>query len=598
MKKFLTLFLLFVVATAGFSQDRVKRNMSPIMETGSGISNYIVKYGNPINRGAYPNGVVIPNADNFFDYVTNGKNASNMWAFGDTMIVSYFGADSVDPTGANSRVSYYIISYDKGNTWLPAPISLTSLPRRSAYPDAVPYIGGIGRNVGLSGRLYTSPGPGSTGGGAYTDAILGLGSITSVQTPNSNRDYFSDLMSGTIMGGIAGIAGSAGSDTLNFWAFDMSSNTFTTVTPVVLPNNGIEENARWHFFSNGNNDGVAVWWDSPAGMEALRYSRTTDGGATWSAHAPIQVAFSTNGVINGDTCSPWFGIDGAYEPGTSNYYVAWSTLFPTGTGQTSGDPQGCKILFWGPNVNGGVPVEVAGRSNMNTIADTNLLFPVLGLTGGLQVGVTPVSHPSIGFGANGRIVCTFSGYQPLPDTLDGFAMNDIYACYSDDGGATWTAPENLTNTADWDELYPTVSPQGNTNEFFIHYQATRGPGCQSFSDLAPTYRVHEIFDIYVTPTSISNISSEIPDGFKLGQNYPNPFNPSTKIQFSVPKASQVSLRVYNAAGMEVANLINNQQINAGTFEYTFDGAELSSGVYFYTLSAGDFKETKKMLLVK
>ncbi len=595
MNKILTILLLMAIALPGFSNDR-KSIMSTAYEDGTFKPSGKIVFGNQFD-GIYPNGVVVPGTDSYFDYVTNGKNVSNMWVSGDTMIISYFGADQSDPTGATSRVAYYVVSTDKGQTW-GTPLALTTLPRRSAYPDLVPYIGSLGRSIGLSGRLYTPPGPGATGGGAFTDAFFGLGSFTSVQTPNTNRDYFSDHIGGSFMGGIAAIAGGTpASDTLNFWKFDMETNSFTMVTPVVLPNQGIEANSRWHFVSNGNNDMIAVWWDSPAGSEALRLSRSSDGGATWSTNIALQQSFSTNGVINGDTCSPWFGIDAVYKPGTTEYAVAWNTLYPTGSGQSSGDPQGCKILFWNPNVNGGVPVEVAGRSNMNTIADTNLLFPVLTLTGGLQVGVTPVSHPSIGYNTDGALMCVFSGYQPLPDTLDGFAMNDIYYSLSYDDGATWSTPVNLTNTSDWDELYPTVAPNGNTNEFFIHYQATRGPGSQSFTDNAPTYVVHQVAQIIPT-SSIQNISNEVPDGFSLKQNFPNPFNPSTSIQFNLPTSSLVTLKVYDVTGKEVATLVNSQRLAAGSFQYDFNASNLSSGMYFYTLSTDNFRETKKMMLIK
>src|SRR5690606_29298955 len=228
---------------------------------------------------------------------------------------------------------------------------------------------------------------------------------------------------------------------------------------------------------------------------------------------------------------------------------------------------------------------------------TYLLFPVLTLTGGLQVGVTPVSHPSIGYNTDGALMCVFSGYQPLPDTLDGFAMNDIYYSLSYDDGATWSTPVNLTNTSDWDELYPTVAPNGNTNEFFIHYQATRGPGSQSFTDNAPTYVVHQVAQIIPT-SSIQNISNEVPDGFSLKQNFPNPFNPSTSIQFNLPTSSLVTLKVYDVTGKEVATLVNSQRLAAGSFQYDFNASNLSSGMYFYTLSTENFRETKKMMLIK
>jgi hypothetical protein len=85
--------------------------------------------------------------------------------------------------------------------------------------------------------------------------------------------------------------------------------------------------------------------------------------------------------------------------------------------------------------------------------------------------------------------------------------------------------------------------------------------------------------------------------FSISQNYPNPFNPSTKIKFSVPKSSHVQIRVFDILGNEVATLVNERK-NEGLYEITFDASALSSGVYFYTLRAGDFVGTKKMLLLR
>ncbi len=89
----------------------------------------------------------------------------------------------------------------------------------------------------------------------------------------------------------------------------------------------------------------------------------------------------------------------------------------------------------------------------------------------------------------------------------------------------------------------------------------------------------------------------LPEAYALDQNYPNPFNPSTTISFSLPRASDVSLKVFNLLGQEVATLVNGNQA-AGPHEVTFNAAGLSSGVYFYKLVTGDFTQVKKMSLVK
>ena len=98
-------------------------------------------------------------------------------------------------------------------------------------------------------------------------------------------------------------------------------------------------------------------------------------------------------------------------------------------------------------------------------------------------------------------------------------------------------------------------------------------------------------------TQIISNSSETPDRYTLGQNYPNPFNPTTQINFQIPKAGLVSLKVYDMLGREVSSLVN-RQLNAGTFTAEFDGAGLSSGTYFYRLQVNDFVEIKKMVLLK
>jgi len=96
---------------------------------------------------------------------------------------------------------------------------------------------------------------------------------------------------------------------------------------------------------------------------------------------------------------------------------------------------------------------------------------------------------------------------------------------------------------------------------------------------------------------IQNISTEIPSKYSLSQNYPNPFNSMCNVQFSMSNAGNVKLVVYDIMGREVQTLVN-ERLNAGTYETTFDGTMLTSGVYFYKLVTDGFTETKKMILIK
>ncbi len=96
---------------------------------------------------------------------------------------------------------------------------------------------------------------------------------------------------------------------------------------------------------------------------------------------------------------------------------------------------------------------------------------------------------------------------------------------------------------------------------------------------------------------INQISGSVPASFNISQNYPNPFNPETKIRFSVPYSSFVKLTVFNSLGQQIKELVNSD-MHAGEYETNFNAANLSSGIYYYTLSSGIFQKTMKMLLIK
>ena len=101
-----------------------------------------------------------------------------------------------------------------------------------------------------------------------------------------------------------------------------------------------------------------------------------------------------------------------------------------------------------------------------------------------------------------------------------------------------------------------------------------------------------------TVTGVSVTRTEaIPGKYALDQNYPNPFNPSTKIQYALPLSGNVSLKIYNVLGQEVMTLVNEVQ-PVGVYTVNFDASRLSSGVYFYQISAGNFTQVKKMMLLK
>ncbi|MFZ1290817.1 MAG: T9SS type A sorting domain-containing protein [Melioribacteraceae bacterium] len=110
----------------------------------------------------------------------------------------------------------------------------------------------------------------------------------------------------------------------------------------------------------------------------------------------------------------------------------------------------------------------------------------------------------------------------------------------------------------------------------------------------------KISGMYLAKSKTSDIEDEveeIPNNFILNQNYPNPFNPETKISYSLPKNSNVTVKIYNILGSEITTLVNEKQ-NSGNYEITFNATNLASGVYFYSLHTENFTQTKKMVLLR
>mgnify|MGYP000541183107 CR=1 FL=1 len=100
-----------------------------------------------------------------------------------------------------------------------------------------------------------------------------------------------------------------------------------------------------------------------------------------------------------------------------------------------------------------------------------------------------------------------------------------------------------------------------------------------------------------TITTIKRELINIPENYTLQQNYPNPFNPTTEIQFQIPTNEKVILKVYNILGKEITTLLN-QEMQAGAYQIPFNASSLTSGIYYYRLTAGKFSETKKMIMIK
>jgi hypothetical protein len=333
---------------------------------------------------------------------------------------------------------------------------------------------------------------------------------------------------------------------------------------------------------------------------------TTNGGTTWTT---ILTTGGTAGFFNGIVRShtnPNFLFAQSDAPTGSNPFIAvssnaganWSTSTPTTGGGGIGAVSGLYCVdaqFYGfgmsatsrytYTINGGsswtfqnlsvtgtfTPGAAYNTNKMNGIFASSTSLPNIGrVTGGPGSSMSTVNT---GAGPTGLCVMRYVPNSNICFLSAASGTNGIKI--SLDNGATWTQMTTAGLTG-WNDISVTVDGSN------IVAYAVAGDG--------------SVIKL-VTPVGINPINNEIPSKFILEQNYPNPFNPSTVVKYSVPKDAYVTLKVFNSVGQEVKTIVSENQA-AGNYQQIIDLDGFSSGVYFYSIVAGDFKDTKKMILVK
>lgn len=184
---------------------------------------------------------------------------------------------------------------------------------------------------------------------------------------------------------------------------------------------------------------------------------------------------------------------------------------------------------------------------------------------------------------------------------------DIMGAYSQDGGKTFSKPFYLANKKNLAEYYASLARKlevknGKVTAHFVYYE-DKIPGQNVLAGASSPQENGRsmgpwIYKTYTfTPTGVEDNASVV-NRFDLDQNYPNPFNPTTQITYSLEKSGLVTLKVYNVLGKEVATVVNNKNEAAGKHTVSFNGSNLSSGMYIYTLTSGNTVLSKKMMLLK
>ncbi|MGB5848244.1 MAG: YCF48-related protein, partial [Ignavibacteriaceae bacterium] len=328
--------------------------------------------------------------------------------------------------------------------------------------------------------------------------------------------------------------------------------------------------------------------------------KTTDGGANWNiCHSQPDYDYLSSIYFIDDTTG-W--VVGAHPFWTSS----WCLILKTTDGGISWDSQ---------------MLETQGSLRSVHFIDKNKGWAVGGneQTGGIILkttdgGINWSSQLSISFGL-------FFSVNFIDQNIGwavggGYSGGTIYK--TTDGGTNWTnQPGNfeslssiqfINQNTGWavggsyslGTIYKTTD--GGTN-WIPQTSGTMWPLTSvSFTDSDNGWAVGGRATIlHTTNGGVTFVEDQeidkIPTEYNLSNNFPNPFNPSTKIKYSVPQSSKVVIKVFDILGNEIETLVNEEK-DVGTYEITWYAEQLSSGVYFYKLQAGNFVETKKMVLMK
>ena len=304
--------------------------------------------------------------------------------------------------------------------------------------------------------------------------------------------------------------------------------------------------------------------------------RTTDGGNTWSSRIlstpyPVRVVYffdSQTGIAQGGEVNS--GIGGIWE--STDGGVTWTEAVTTG-------------------------LEMGSLDWQRVSADS--------------IDIWSVGYTSSG-GFHSVVYKKRMGYTVVPVELTSFTAD----LSGKDVVLKWSTATETNNKgfevqrsdvrSQSDEVG--ISPEGGMSDwknigFVGGYGTTTEPNSYSFTDNNLSsgnyeYRLKQIdFDGSYEYSNVVEVEVNAHLQFALNQNYPNPFNPTTQIEYTIPKDGYVSLKVYNALGQEVANLINGIQ-KAGSHDVTFNASNLSSGVYYYRIESDNKVLVKKMMVVK
>ena len=328
-----------------------------------------------------------------------------------------------------------------------------------------------------------------------------------------------------------------------------------------------------------------------AGNNGLLF-KTINGGVNWNQLVPGTIK-NLNKIYFLNSRTGWIAGDSGMILKTTNRGISWE-FQSSSTLRTI-----YSIFFINSNTgwiayNGGISKTTNGgldwvAKNINAYSWRSVFF-INELTGWVSGSVYSLFKTTDGGESWGKPAsyCTAGddGDSPPATYTSVFFINENSGWYTSSHSFGGRISKTYNGGMKWYTDFPTTKDEKFSSVFF--YNSLSGWAVGENGTI-----LHISLKDFVNTTDNNSTAEK----FSLSQNYPNPFNPSTVIRFQIKDSRFVTLKVYDITGREIETLVNGK-LNPGTYELKFDGSRLSSGIYFYTLTAGDFKETKKLFLLK
>ncbi len=563
------------------------------------------------------------------DYSTI-QSAIDASSGGDTVLVAsgtYY--ENLNFRGKNILLSsYYLFNNDK--SFILNTIINGSQP---AYPDTgscILFISGEDSSAILQGFTLTggtgTKWPDEHGAGTYVE---GGGILVTLSSPTIKNNLIINneairTGSGIVSAGGGGIRVGDGNPHILNNVFMSNSGMYggaivLNYTGAVIKNNIIYNNTVYQAVTGAQTfGGGGIWVLSNLGSTPKIIENNTivgnhsSGGGSGAAGKGGGILVwatsvqATNNIILGNTQTTGEQIV-QISGGPSDITYSLVENGWTGTGNIDLYPQFGDSLFYlstsSPCVDAGNP-DLSFNDPEDPMNPGFAEFPSLG---GLRNDIG-----AYGGSGSSLLVSFFLSKINLPDSLDlgSISVGDTTSTtlvISNEGSGPLLIDSiyinnNLENVITIDQAFPLEQSQFEKDTINVNWiPVSEGSLNDTLWIFHSAENLPNPYGLKITGSAtISSVPGEeniSPDKFYLSQNYPNPFNPSTTIAYSIPRAGNVSVKVYDVLGNEISTLVNKEQ-TGGTYKVDFDASKLTSGIYFYQLTSGSFQQIKKMLLIK